>query len=82
MALKAEEVYEAGLELDLDERTAVAHRLLASLHRESGEPQSVTDEAWRQEIAARLDQVLSADTPFGTFEEARARVRSVLDERE
>ena len=45
MGLRADEVYEASLELDLDERTIVAHRLLASLHPEDDAGVPEIDEA-------------------------------------
>lgn len=78
MAVKADEVYRAGLGLDLDERTVVAHRLLASLHP-AGDPQSAVDDAWRDEIASRVDDVLSGGTELGTFEQTRARARTILE---
>ena len=43
MALPADEVYRAGLELDMDERAVVAHSLLASLHPD-GAAQADLDE--------------------------------------
>ena len=59
MSPNADEVYRAGLELDLDERTLVAHRLLESLHESPGHDAEVAD-AWHAEISRRVDDVLEA----------------------
>lgn len=80
MALKADEVYEAGLELDLDERTVVAHRLLASLHPEEDADQLAVDAVWREEIGSRVDAILNGKVELGSFEETRAKARALLDE--
>ena len=80
MALKADEVYEAGLRLDLDERTVVAHRLLASLHPEEGADQSEVDASWREEVGSRVDEILNGKVELGSFEETRAKARALLDE--
>lgn len=80
MALKADEVYEAGLQLDLDERTLVAHRLLASLHSAEPADQPEVDAAWRDEIASRVDDILNDKVELGSFEETRAKARALLDE--
>jgi putative addiction module component (TIGR02574 family) len=78
MALRADEVYRAGLELDLDERTVVAHRLLASLEDEASP--SEIDAAWREEIGSRVDDVLNGRVELVTAEQSRARVKAVLAE--
>lgn len=80
MALKADEVYAAGLKLDLDERTVVAHRLLASLQPEEGSEQVEVDAAWREEIGSRVDDILNGKVELGSFEETRAKARALLDE--
>ena len=63
MTLKADEVYAAGLALDADERTVVAHRLLGSLHDDTNDAgghddQTAVDAAWRDEIDRRLAGVM------------------------
>lgn len=78
MALKADEVYAAGLALDLDERAVVAHRLLASLHPEDDVSQSEVDDSWRDEIGSRLDDILNDRVELGTFEQARDKARALL----
>jgi hypothetical protein len=80
MALKADEVYEAGLRLDLDERTVVAHRLLASLHPEDSADQSEVDASWHEEIGSRVDEILNGKVELGSFEETRAKARALLAE--
>lgn len=52
-------MYQAGLELDLDERTVVAHRLLANLRPEDDASESEIDDAWRDEIGSRVDEILN-----------------------
>lgn len=80
MASKADEVYRAGLELGTDERTVVAHRLLASLHHDDDSSCAEVDADWRVEIASRVDQVLDGTAELSTFDQARARARSLLEE--
>ena len=80
MAQKADEVYRAGLELDLDERTIVAHRLLASLHPEDAEAQREVDAAWREEVGSRIDDILAGKVELVSAEESRARVQALLAE--
>ncbi|MBK7820851.1 MAG: addiction module protein [Tessaracoccus sp.] len=79
MGLRADEVYEAGLELDLDERTIVAHRLLASLHPEDDAGVPEIDEAWREEIASRLDDVLTGRVELVPFEQTREKTRALIE---
>ncbi|MFT4122277.1 MAG: addiction module protein [Microbacteriaceae bacterium] len=80
MALKADEVYQAGLALDLDERTVLAHRLLASLHPEDDASQSETDDAWRDEIGSRVDDILNDRVELGAFEQTHDKARALLDD--
>lgn len=80
MALKADEVYQAGLELDLDERTVVAHRLLASVRPMDEASQSEIDDAWRDEIGSRVDDVLSGGVELNDFEQTRVKARALLDD--
>ena len=80
MALKADEVYQAGLALDLDERTLVAHRLLASLHPADDASQSEIDDVWRDEIGSRVDDILHSRVELSTFEQTREKVRALLDD--
>lgn len=80
MAQQADEVYRAGLELDLDERTIVAHRLLASLHPEDAEAQPEVDSAWLEEIDSRVDDILAGEVELVSAEESRARVQALLAE--
>lgn len=79
MTHKAHEVYQAGLELDPDERTVVAHRLLASLRPEDSASQPEIDAAWRDEIGSRVDDVLNGKVELSTFEQSRANAQALLD---
>ena len=80
MELKADEVYQAGLGLDPDERAVVAHRLLASLHPADGDAQLEVDAAWRDEIGSRVDDILNGKAELSTLEQTRSRARALLDD--
>ena len=75
MGHRADDVYEAGLELDLDERTVVAHRLLATLHSDEGLDQTEADAAWGREIEVRVEQVLGGAIELADFEHVRERAQ-------
>jgi len=78
MGLKAEQVLEAGLQLDLDERAIVARRLLASLQGEENADQTEVDAAWAEEIGRRVDEILEDKVELVSFEESRERLRARL----
>lgn len=80
MTLNADEVYKAGLQLDLDERAVLVRRLLASLHAEDETSQPEVDAAWRDEIGSRVDDILNGEVELVSTEESRARVRALLTE--
>lgn len=80
MSAKPEDVYHAGLELNEDERTVVAHRLLASINPDDGTGRVHVDEAWREEIASRLDEIESGAIELSTFAEVRAKARAILSD--
>lgn len=85
MTLKADDVYEAGLRLDLQERAAVARCLLASMHTASGaDPaeadQSDIDARWSEEISSRVDDVMSGKVKLSSFDNARAKARALLND--
>ena len=79
MARGIEKVYEAGLELDLDDRLVVAHRLLASLDAECDDDQAEVDAAWRDEIALRVAEVMDGSVQLVSWEDTRAKARELLD---
>ncbi|MCL2423811.1 MAG: addiction module protein [Micrococcales bacterium] len=76
----ADEVYEAGLRLDLDERTVVAHRLLASLRTQNATDQADVDAARREEISSRVSDILDGTVQMVSFEDTRARAHAMLDD--
>ena len=78
MGLKAEQVLEAGLQLDLDERAIVARRLLASLQGEENADQTEVDAAWAEEIGRHVDEILEDKVELVSFEESRERLRARL----
>ena len=80
MALKADEVDEAGLELSRAERAVVAHRLLASLYLEQGADQREVDQVWQAEFGTRVDDILNGKVQLGSFEETRAKAQALLDQ--
>lgn len=77
MSLPADEVYRAGLELDMDERAVVAHSLLASLHPE-GADQADLDETWKAELRRRILEIEDGSIELVSGEESQDRVRKLL----
>ena len=69
------EISKAALELNVDERTILAHRLADSVHAETGQNIS---EAWAKEIRRRLDDVRSGRVKTVDGTEGLARVRRLL----
>ena len=81
MTGKPEAVYELGMELDVDERAVVAHKLLASVHGEASDGDQVdVDAAWMGEIRRRIDEVERGEVQLVSGEESQARVRALLTE--
>ena len=81
MAGKPEAVYELGMELDVDERAVVAHKLLASVDGEASDADQVdVDAAWMGEIRRRIDEVERGEVQLVSGEESQARVRALLTE--
>lgn len=79
MSVKADEVYRAGLELDVDERAVVAHSLLASLHSDDAtEPEF--DAAWSAELRRRIEDIDSGAVSLVDGQDSQARVRKLLAE--
>ncbi|MGB4777270.1 addiction module protein [Microbacterium sp.] len=77
MALRADDVYEAGLKLASDERAAVAYRLLDSLP----DDESVDFGApWREIFRRRIDEVETGQVPLVSGRESQARVQALLAE--
>lgn len=77
MALRAEDVYEAGLKLASDERADVAYRLLDSLRDDGavdfGAP-------WRETFRLRIDEIESGQVSLVSGRESQARVQALLTE--
>lgn len=73
-------MFRAGLELDLDERAVVAHRLLESLDAEDHITHTEVDADWREEIGSRLDEILEGKVELVSFEQTRAKARALLNE--
>ncbi|MEJ7832632.1 MAG: hypothetical protein WKF79_06940 [Nocardioides sp.] len=73
MSLRADEVYRAGLELDMDERAVVAH----SLHPE-GPVQADVDETWKTELRRCILEIEDGSIELVSGEESQGRVRRLL----
>jgi len=80
MTQKADEVLQAGLELDLGERAAVVRRLLESLGPVDSTPAAEIDAAWARELDTRLDDVLQGRVELSTFEQTRLKARKIVDD--
>ncbi|RNI23827.1 addiction module protein [Flexivirga caeni] len=74
MALGVAEVERALLALSPDERAAVIHAGLLSLHDGPTEVSPTdADAAWYAEVDRRLNEVLGGRVKLGSFESTRAR---------
>ena len=72
MSSTARKVLEDALNLPDDERADLAAALLQSL---DGAPEPGVDEAWRQEIDRRLEEVRDGRVDLVPWEEVRRRLR-------
>lgn len=85
MGSTADEVYAAALALEVAERAAVAHRLLAA-ELLAAEPvgnstdQAEIDTAWSAEIDLRIEAILSGTVELEPFTTTRAKARAILNE--
>ena len=65
-----------------EQRADLAHRLLLTLHEEdSGIDSDEIDDAWREEIGTRVDDILNGKVQLISGEETQARFRAMLAER-
>ncbi|HET6562015.1 MAG TPA: addiction module protein [Marmoricola sp.] len=72
----AANILELGMELDLDERTVVAHKLLVSLHDEDA-GQGQAEAAWKGELRRRIDDVESGRVELVSHTETVALAREI-----
>ncbi len=72
MCERAEELFEQAQSLDPEERAVLALKLLDSV----GEPEPALEEAWRDEIRRRLDEIDSGRVQLSDWDEARRRIFS------
>jgi len=78
MAAQVHEVYQAGLELDLEARAVVAHGLLASVRHDVVSAQPEVEAAWLDEIGSRVKEILDGRVTLVTADESRRRVHELL----
>jgi putative addiction module component (TIGR02574 family) len=64
------DVFDAALTLPLDERAALAHRLLASLDEPTDDPEAVSAE-WADEVGRRISAISAGATEGISWDEAR-----------
>lgn len=72
----ASTILEFGKELDLDERTVVAHKLLASLHDEDP-GQAQAGAVWKGELRRRIEDVESGRVELVSHAETVALAREI-----
>ncbi len=72
----ASTILEFGKELDLDERTVVAHKLLASLHDEDSDL-TRAGAAWKGELRRRIDDIDSGRVELVSHAETVALAREI-----
>lgn len=73
-------ILELGLGLDLDERTVVAHKLLATLHDEDSTHADV-EAAWKTELRRRVDDIESGRVELVSHDATVAMARDVATKR-
>jgi putative addiction module component (TIGR02574 family) len=76
MERDAAEILRDALALSPDVRAALIDSLIGSLDQAVD---AVAEEAWREEIYRRLQQIDSGAVPLVPWEEARRRLRSRLE---
>jgi putative addiction module component (TIGR02574 family) len=69
-------ILELGKELDVDERTVVAHKLLATVH-DGGASQAQVEAAWQVELRRRIDDIESGRVDPVSHSETVALAREV-----
>lgn len=69
-------ILELGKELDLDERTVVAHKLLATLH-EGSTSETPAETAWQVELRGRIDDIENGRTELVSHTETVALARNI-----
>jgi hypothetical protein len=69
-------ILELGKELDVDERTVVAHKLLATLH-DGGTSQEQVEAAWQAELRRRIDGIESGGVEPVSHTETVALARDI-----
>lgn len=74
----AARILELGQRLDPDERTVVAHQLLATLQDEY-DPQPGVEVAWRFELRRRIDDIERGDVQRVSHAETVAMAREIAD---
>lgn len=77
MGRSAEQVIEDVRALDEEQRTKVLRELIVLL---DGRPQEGVEEAWREEITRRADEVDAGETELVSYEEVEADVQRVVAE--
>jgi len=71
MTKAAEEILDDALALPLDQRAELAAELLASL---DGEPDQGVEEAWRAEIARRVERIQRGEATGRPWEDIRTEL--------
>lgn len=76
MVKNTEAILIEALQLPVQERAALASRLLASLDERVDEG---VDAAWDQEIAKRLKEIDSGEVEMVPWETVRKKMRGIID---
>ena len=72
------ELFEQASRLAEPDRAELAGRLLQTLH---GEPDEEVEAAWAEEIERRVRQIDSGEVETIPWEEVRAKMRALLNEK-
>ena len=70
MSQRADELFEEAQTLSPEERAILALQLLDSV----GEPETQIEQAWRQEVRRRLQDIDAGRAKLATWDEAKERI--------
>lgn len=78
MSQPLERVASEALELPIDQRAALAHRLIASLDSEMEEDPTAIELAWEEEIRRRVDEYRTGAVQLVSSADVFAKARALL----
>jgi len=80
MTSQGETALQSALQLDREERAAIAARLLASLDSEANLPAEEWDRLWGQELDRRMAQIGAGEVDLIPSDEVHTRLRTIVQQ--